>query len=327
MQPRRFGIAAFILALTTPAAGGAGQAFAATPPKFDDGSSQTETIDQIRLSPFRFERMTLPVSIDSGPPLSFLIDTGAEISGVTPEVARTYGFAQTGSRTVIGIAGRQEVATVRVSGLRFAHSDSADMEALLFSRQAMGADGYLGIDSLADQRIEFDFVNNRMQLRRSSRMPMRLSERSVVVRTREENGRLIFSTARVNRTDAIVILDTGSTVTVGNAELMRQLAAKGRLGHTVRIEILSVTGKMVSADYAILREVMIGDVLIRRLPVAFATVEPFRHLGWEDRPALLLGMDALRAFAKVTVDFRNRAVKFVARNYDNEATIRIGAGW
>lgn len=316
-----------MMALTIPAAGGAGQAFAETPPKFDDGSSQAAIIDQIRLSPFRFERMTLPVSIDSGPPLSFLIDTGAEISGVTPEVARTYGFAQTGSRTVIGIAGRQEVPTVRVSGLRFAQSDRADMEALLFSRQAMGADGYLGIDSLADQRIEFDFVNHRMQLRRSSRMAMRPSERSVVVRTKEENGRLIFSTARVNRTNAIVILDTGSTVTVGNAELMRQLAARGRLGETVRIEILSVTGKMVSADYAILREVMIGDVLIRRLPVAFATVEPFRHLGWEDRPALLLGMDALRAFAKVTVDFRNRAVKFVSRNYDNEAAIRIGAGW
>ena len=311
-------------ALIIPLCGGAGQAFASSPPKFDDGSSQADVVDQIRLSPFRFERMTLPVSINSGPTLSFLIDTGAEVSGVTPEVARRYGFAQAGSRTVVGIAGREQVATVRMSGLQFSRSRGADTDALLFSRAAMGADGYLGIDSLADQRIEFDFANQRMQLRRSSRFPMRSSERAVVVRAKAENGRLIFSSAQVNKTVVTVMLDTGSTVTVGNAELMRQLAAKGRLGETVPIEVLSVTGKMVSANYAILREVLIGDVLIRRLPVAFATVEPFHHLGWDDRPALLLGMDALRAFAKVTVDFPNRAVKFTARNYDNEATIGLG---
>jgi hypothetical protein len=45
--------------------------------------------------------------------------------------------------------------------------------------------------------------------------------------------------------------------------------------------------------------------------VAFADVHPFRKLGLTDRPALLLGMDAMQAFDQVSIDFANRRVRFV----------------
>lgn len=45
--------------------------------------------------------------------------------------------------------------------------------------------------------------------------------------------------------------------------------------------------------------------------MAFADVHPFKKLGLMDRPALLLGMDALRLFERVSVDFPNRRVRLL----------------
>ena len=42
------------------------------------------------------------------------------------------------------------------------------------------------------------------------------------------------------------------------------------------------------------------------LGIAFADVHTFRALGIDDRPALLLGMNALQAFDSLTIDMRAR---------------------
>ena len=63
------------------------------------------------------------------------------------------------------------------------------------------------------------------------------------------------------------------------------------------------------AEYAIARRIRIGGVDIVDLPIAFADVHPFRQLELTDRPALLLGMDALQLFDRVSVDFANRRVR------------------
>ena len=57
------------------------------------------------------------------------------------------------------------------------------------------------------------------------------------------------------------------------------------------------------------RRIRIGGAALRHLSVAFADAEPFRQLRLDDRPALLLGMDALRLFERVSVDFANRRVR------------------
>lgn len=258
-------------------------------------------------------RMTVPVQIDGGRPLSFLIDTGAARSGIADDVASDLNLSDHGQRMVIGFAGRQSVPTVIIPLLTYARSRRLGIEALRFSRDAIGADGFLGIDSLDGQLVDFDFERERMTIRRASIRRLKAGEDSVIVETIARNGRLLFASSQINRINVVTMLDTGSSLTIGNAALRDKLAAKGRLGPTTPVIMLSITGKPVLADYGMAREVMVGDVLIRKLPIAFATTEPFAQLGLSDRPAMLLGMDALRAFGAVTVDFRNASVRFVAR--------------
>ena len=69
----------------------------------------------------------------------------------------------------------------------------------------------------------------------------------------------------------------------------------------------------MSARYTLAREVQIGGVRLRELPIAFADVRPFEQLDLNDRPAILLGMDALQLFERVSVDFRNRRVRLLVR--------------
>jgi hypothetical protein len=65
------------------------------------------------------------------------------------------------------------------------------------------------------------------------------------------------------------------------------------------------------ADYTTVPNIKVGDVLFGSMPVAFADVAPFERFGLTKRPALLLGMDALRSFRRVDIDFPNRQVRFL----------------
>ena len=121
-----------------------------------------------------------------------------------------------------------------------------------------------------------------------------------------------------------VVLDTGSEVTIGNGALRRKLEAKNKLGKTQPIELISVTGGKIDGDYTAVKEVKLGGVLIHDLPVAFADVHPFKQLELTDRPALLLGMDALRLFDRVSVDFASRRVRFLSPDLSNlRAPVRL----
>jgi hypothetical protein len=68
----------------------------------------------------------------------------------------------------------------------------------------------------------------------------------------------------------------------------------------------------MEAEQAMVGRIKLGTMDIHQLPIAFADAKPFRKLGLSDRPALLLGMDALKLFERVSVDFPNRTVKLLA---------------
>ena len=60
-------------------------------------------------------------------------------------------------------------------------------------------------------------------------------------------------------------------------------------------------------------ELQLGGVIVHDIPIAFADAPPFALFGLADRPALLLGTDLLRSFRRVSLDFRNRRVRFTLR--------------
>jgi hypothetical protein len=109
----------------------------------------------------------------------------------------------------------------------------------------------------------------------------------------------------------IVILDTGSEVSVGNDALRLRLGNSRLLRKSGAIELESVTGDLLQGEYTFVKGLEMGEVTLANLAVVFADVHTFRQLGFDDRPALLLGMNALRAFKKVSIDFASKKLRLL----------------
>lgn len=252
-------------------------------------------------------RMTVPVSIGTSGPWPFIIDTGAERSVVSRELATTLGLAAGRRVRVTTMAGTRELDTYRVPLLRAGTVTPAPIEAPAVNAVDLGAQGMLGIDALRDRMVAIDFDRAVMEVRPASRRRMTMGSDDIVVHARSKLGQLIVADARYRGRRVSVVVDTGASVSVGNAALMRRLHGDTKLG---QVRLLTVTGQALMADYRTLDRVVIGGIGFNNVPVAFADAAPFARFGLSDTPALLLGMDTLKLFRRVEIDFANREIRF-----------------
>jgi predicted aspartyl protease len=272
-------------------------------------------------------RMTVPVSIGAHGPYNFIVDTGSERTVISSELARTLNLGPGPDVIVHSMTEVSQIATVVVPALRVGQRTMDDIEAPALLRRNLGALGILGVDTLQTQRVVFDFQRQEMTITPSRRADPRWPAGEIVVTARSRFGRLMLIDAEVDGQRVYVIVDTGGQITVGNNALRRALARRRRLGAMAEVRVLSVTGGEFTAEYTLARRIRIGGANITNLPIAFADVHPFRQLELIDQPAILLGMDALRLFNRVSVDFANRRVRLLLPDSsENGAVVRIAAG-
>ena len=283
-------------------------------------AAAAEQADDVGLGRDARFRMTVPISIDGKGPFEFLIDTGAERTIIGAELARSLALPAGKSAMMHSMSGAGTVRTVIIPRLQVSKKSVSGIHAPALKEIHIGASGMLGIDSLQSQRITFDFQRQKMTVV-PSRTPQRESyPDEIVVTARSRLGRLVLVDARIDGEKLMVVLDTGAEVSIGNEALRRKLTAKRKIGPTMPIELISVTGGKIMADYTQAKQVRLGGILINNLPVAFTEAHPFKQLGLSNRPALLLGMDALRLFDRVSVDFANRKVRFLPPDRRSEAS-------
>jgi predicted aspartyl protease len=269
--------------------------------------AQAETLNYVREAD---DRMTVGVNIGGRGPFRFIVDTGAERTVISSELARTLALTPGQTVTVHSMTEVSRIATVVIPQLRVGNRSVEAIHAPALARANLGAAGILGVDSLQNQRVTFDFARREMTVTPATRREEHWRDgNTVVVTGRSIYGRLVLVDAQFDGQRVWVIIDTGSEVSIGNNALRRALSRRNRLGPMSPIRMLSITGGEMMAEYSIARRIRIGGLDINNLPVAFADAHPFRQLGLEDRPALLLGMDALQLFDRVSVDFPNRRVR------------------
>ena len=165
------------------------------------------------------QRMTVPVSIDGQGPFNFVVDTGAERTVLSEELANTLGLGRTGTAEVHSISGAQRFQTVTVPSLSVTSTPVRNVQAPLLKR--------------------------------------------------------------------------------GKAMLL------------IPTTLQDVAGGSVPAEIAVVNDMRLGSVTLTGMPIAFADLPVFRQLGLDKRPAMLLGMNTLRAFNQVAVDFATKKVRFV----------------
>lgn len=255
------------------------------------------------------ERMTVPVSIGENGPFGFIVDTGAERTVVSRELAGVLGLAAGPSVHVTAMIGRQRVATSIVPLLGFSGISRLAVVAPALERRDIGAHGMLGVDALKGHRVVIDFDRGAMTLYRSTRRSRPRGEPGdIVVEARSMYGQLIVTSAHWHGRRIAVIVDTGTPVSVGNGPLLRMIGARATPLGSLRLT--SAVGATLTPDAYLVDEVDLGGIGFAGLPVAVSDAPPFARFGLRDTPAILLGMDALRLFRRVEIDFANHNIRF-----------------
>ena len=277
------------------------------------------TTESLAILSDRGRRMTVMVSVGGQGPFAFLVDTGSERTAISRQLATQLGLGGGVPVRVHSILGTEMVNTVNIPQLGVGRQVLSVIDAPMFEADHIGAAGILGIDTLRAQRVVFDFEAGEMQVAPSRHENVVVDKDTIVVRARSRQGRLILTKVMLDGVAIAAIIDTGAQVSVGNLALMRRLqrargvstndGATGTSDERATIE--AVTGQVRKVDMARVKRLDLGDVALTDFAVAFSDARIFKALGYGNKPAILLGIDALRAFDKVSIDFAQRKVRFV----------------
>jgi predicted aspartyl protease len=216
-----------------------------------------------------------------------------------------------GGAALHSVTGVSAVTTARIRNIELTRNPQQSVEAAVLDAANIGADGIVGVDLLRSQRVQFDFDKQIMSIVPAEIPDFHAEPGTIVVRARRKNGRLVVTDAEANGERLTVILDTGSQISIGNEALRRRLMGNSVVDFDRSVELESVTGEKIRGSYTFVRELTIGGVSLTNLAVVFSSAHTFKQLGLDKKPALLLGMNAIRAFKKVSIDFANRKFRVV----------------
>jgi len=270
--------------------------------------AETQVIfDTIAMEIERYRRMTVPVTIMGEGPFDFMVDTGAQATVLSRDLADQLQLMNRESATLVGMASRRAVETTLVPEFKLGERSMTIRTAPLVEGVHIGgADGILGLDSLQNQRVLLDFADGQMHIS-DSIGPGGTGSYDIIVRAQERLGQLIIHRAEIDGVSVDVIVDTGAQGSVGNLALGERLRRRQQLDDAVMTD---VNGVRISGETRIARRLMLGTAQINNVVVSFADSPTFQSLGLEERPALILGMSELRLFERVAIDFRSRRVLF-----------------
>ncbi len=261
----------------------------------------------------RVMRLTVPVTIGEAGPYQFVVDTGADRTVVSRQLADRLNLSPGESATLHSMTKVELVRTVVVPTLGLGGRNTHNINAPALDEEDLGASGLLGIDSLKGRRIVMDFGARTLTIAEpGTREPT--DPDTIVVTARSRFGQLVLVDASVDGVPITVIIDTGAQNTIGNSALRAMLGRKQRHLDFFPTTLLDVTGGTLKAEIASVQRVTVGGITLNDMVIAFADAHPFHRFGIDKKPAMLLGMDTLRAFRRVSVDFQARKVRFSLPN-------------
>jgi hypothetical protein len=266
-------------------------------------------------------RMVVPVYINGRGPYGFVVDTGANLSVVAAELVDACALPSAGRADVHGIAGAEPANLAAVRRLAVGEVASSNLVMPALPRGRLGADGLLGVDILKGRRMMLNFAQNRFEIGpsgpgveigrdRNSRIPSHVDP--IHVSATYRFGQLVILDAQVGDTPVSAFLDSGSEVTVGNRAL-RDAVVRTSPEFGVRlapIPLISATGQTATGEFAPLPSLRLGGMAVNNVMGIFADLHIFDLWKLNDRPAILIGVDVLRHFHDVTLDFGRKQVVF-----------------
>lgn len=259
------------------------------------------------------EHMTVPVMINGRGPYRFVVDTGADRTVLAEDIAINLGLVGGGDVTVQGVVRSVASRIVAVKEISFGAVTRRNLTMPLLPRTYMGADGYLGLDAVDGSRVTLDFANRVLTVSKSRPAPLYGVRRSTeaYVPVRGNAGHLRSLNCRVDGVMTTCFVDTGAQISVGNSKLLEALIDRNpRCAVLGNLPITGITGGVIMAKVTSVGRILLHGIAFTDAVVAIADMEIFDVWGLMDRPAMLIGMNFLRQFAQVSIDYGLKEIRF-----------------
>jgi hypothetical protein len=178
----------------------------------------------------------------------------------------------------------------------------------------LDADGYLGLDFLDGHRVTFDFRNHLLQVSepRTRFSATWLRENEARIPASGSSGHLKALDCVVDDVPATAFIDSGAEVSAANEPLLTALARRNpSFGAMGSINLIDITGGEISGQVAMVKKIRLTAALIfTDCPLVIADFLVFDAWGLRHRPALLIGMNLLRQFGRVSIDYGLQELRF-----------------
>jgi hypothetical protein len=275
-------------------------------------------------------RLTTKVRLNGRGPFLFRVATEADRTLISAEAAAQLKLPEAGQVLAEDVAGSALRPAVDVDELRVGWLLRLPLKGVpLAPRADLGADGVIGLDVLQDRVVTSDFAARSLQVdfqRRSPqsfsifpsvRMAGALPDNHIaktplanVLRGRQLGGRLTFTGWADPKIPLAFVIAAGADRSVGNAAL-RAAIGLGQDAPSEPFVLHGLMGGQARAAVATVPQLRVGGVGFERMNLAFADLPAFERWGLAGVPALLLGLDLLSSFGRVTIDFGRGEAEFL----------------
>lgn len=273
--------------------------------------SESGVADRVQVA-----RLTTPVYLNGHGPYHFLVDTGALRSVLATEIAARLALPLCPPVLFQGIILAQKTPEVKVDRLGVGSVTCADLRLPVLPRAMLETDGYLGLDVLNGHRVVFDFRNNTLTLEQSEGFFSTLWARDDQIRVpaEGESGRLRSTDCYADGIRSTAFIDGGSEVSVCNPSLYATLQRhKSPPVPLTTVQLSGITGGSIFGRVILIDAIQLPGLTLTGAPVVIADLPVFAFWGLSERPAILIGMNCLRAFSSVTIDYGRKALLFQIR--------------
>ncbi|PXA83541.1 hypothetical protein DMC47_43095 [Nostoc sp. 3335mG] len=253
--------------------------------------------------------MTVPVLVNGKGPFRFIVDSGATRTVISSTLAAQLGLPSAGTVSLHSVGGESEVPAVHIDSLYVGALPAKEIVAPVLDEANLGGLGILGIDTLKGKKVVIDLVRHAMSVEpadKGAEAPAQPNE--IIVTARSRLGQLVLADADAAGQKIYAVVDTGSMVTIGNLTLRDKLVRRKR-ATPKEVTITDVTGRKIIATYAPISDLRLGDFHMNNVVIAFDDAHAFDRFGLSTKPAMLLGMDMMAAFSRVSIDFARRKVR------------------
>jgi len=263
------------------------------------------------------QHLTVVVRIDGAGPFQFVVDTGADRTVISEEVAASLGLVRGRQVMLNGIVRSLAADTVLVSDLSVGPVVRKNLELPVLPRALLQADGYLGLDTVDGLRVTFDFRNHALEISRthsgfsSSSASYQFGSNEARLFAEGSSGHLRAVDCYAGGVPTAAFIDSGAEVSIGNTPLLNALLARHPTHLDLgTVQVIGITGGQIAGRLTMIDKIQLQRLEFSNCALVIADLQVFEIWGLSKKPALVIGMNYLRQFGSVAIDYRLKEIQF-----------------